>query len=99
MTRIVVAPPPRPAAPRPAQALDLPPSARALGLVREEDLGWIGALVAVVVQLEAQPWRLALDVIDSGEWLRAWRAAGERDVPRGERDVSGGERDMPSARR
>src|SRR3954447_20605594 len=75
MTRIVVAPPPRPAAARSAQPVDLPQRARSLGLLGEDDLGWVGALVEVVVQLEAQPWRLALEVIESGQWLQQWRDA------------------------
>ena len=62
-TRRIVTVPPRPHSedeaargPRPLQLLDA------------DDLHWIARLTDVVARLEGQPWRLALDAIESGEW-------------------------------
>ena len=71
-TRRIVTVPPRPqhaeneaaTGPRPLQLLDV------------DDLTWISRLTDLVARLEGQPWRVALDAIESGQWNAPAAAAG-----------------------
>lgn len=80
-TRRIVTVPPR--AQHPDD--DAATGSRALPLVDVEDLGWISQLTEVVARLEGQPWRVALEAIESGEWEAA-TSTGSRD--RDPREVS-----------
>lgn len=84
-TRRIITVPPRPAPPHDEPAR----GPRPLQLLDVEDLGWIGRLTDSVARLEGQPWRIALDAIEGGEWrtdpsASATHAADGRDS----RDVS-----------
>jgi predicted nuclease of restriction endonuclease-like RecB superfamily len=47
----------------------LPRAGRPLALLDEADLGWIDAMLDVVVRHVGEPWRVALDEIEAGAWL------------------------------
>jgi predicted nuclease of restriction endonuclease-like RecB superfamily len=50
---------------------------RPLALLDEQDLGWVDALVDVVVRHAGEAWRVALDEIEAGAWMAA-RARADR---------------------
>ncbi len=52
-------------------AVGSPRAGRPLALLDEQDLGWIDALVDVVVRHAGEPWRVALDEIEAGAWMAA----------------------------
>jgi len=49
-------------------------------LLDEQDLGWVDALVDVVVRHAGEPWRAALDEIEAGAWMLG-RARMQTGVP------------------
>jgi predicted nuclease of restriction endonuclease-like RecB superfamily len=53
-------------------------NARALTLLGENDVPWIGALTDVVARAVGQPWRLALDAIEAGTWMPEGRGVPAR---------------------
>lgn len=93
-TRRIITVPPREAptaqpthAPRAAPPeLDARTGPRALQLLGTDDLPWIADLTDAIAHLAGQPWRVALEAIEGGTWLRAADPAGERTATAGPSD-------------
>lgn len=54
-------------------------TARPLALLGADDMPWLGALTDTVVRHAGQPWRLALEAIETGTWMTD--APAPREVP------------------
>jgi len=54
---------------RPEAAVAAARFARPLALLGADDVPWLGALTDTVVRFAGQPWRLALEAIETGTWM------------------------------